>query len=253
MTTNKNFKEVTKEEKKKYVLCYVESVPKTYFDLDPKSQILSETDEYKEYVSKRKAYFDEQLAKYHSYSSSAYDEYNRQYDPDGKFSLNYCDYPDPDYKAGFTHYFYFTDNMSKQWGDDWNDAPYEYNAEVPYDSETNIIRIPVRLTYYAIDRLLNDLDDSCNSSKEYDKQYDKLLKKYPNYRECQLKFPEDYGYNSPFCVDDINHGAVAWVYFALYDYGVTDAVAIHGGDSIKGVEKKLKQIDKILKKKIEKK
>ena len=29
---------------------------------------------------------------------------------------------------------YFTNN-SKQWGDDWNDAPYEYNAGTPYEEE----------------------------------------------------------------------------------------------------------------------
>lgn len=28
---------------------------------------------------------------------------------------------------------WFTDNFEKQWGDDWNDKPYECNAEEPYD------------------------------------------------------------------------------------------------------------------------
>lgn len=27
---------------------------------------------------------------------------------------------------------YFTDNFDDQWGDDWDDAPYQYNAEPPY-------------------------------------------------------------------------------------------------------------------------
>lgn len=30
---------------------------------------------------------------------------------------------------------YFTDNFEKQWGDDWDDAPYEHNAEGPYEYE----------------------------------------------------------------------------------------------------------------------
>ena len=35
---------------------------------------------------------------------------------------------------------YFTDkHLSKQWGDDWNDAPYEHNAEVPYDAEDMVV------------------------------------------------------------------------------------------------------------------
>ena len=28
---------------------------------------------------------------------------------------------------------YFTDNFEKQWGDDWDDAPYQHNAEEPYE------------------------------------------------------------------------------------------------------------------------
>ena len=28
---------------------------------------------------------------------------------------------------------FFTGNLKKQWGDDWNDTPYEHNAGDPYD------------------------------------------------------------------------------------------------------------------------
>jgi len=28
---------------------------------------------------------------------------------------------------------YFTDQFDNQWGDDWNDAPYQHNAGLPYD------------------------------------------------------------------------------------------------------------------------
>jgi hypothetical protein len=28
--------------------------------------------------------------------------------------------------------YFTTQNLSHQWGDDWNDAPYEYNAGCPY-------------------------------------------------------------------------------------------------------------------------
>ena len=28
---------------------------------------------------------------------------------------------------------WFTDNFKNQWGDDWNDAPYDCNAEPPYE------------------------------------------------------------------------------------------------------------------------
>ena len=29
--------------------------------------------------------------------------------------------------------YFTTQALSKQWGDDWNDAPYEQNAEIPYE------------------------------------------------------------------------------------------------------------------------
>lgn len=34
---------------------------------------------------------------------------------------------------------YFTDNMREQWGDDWDDAPYDCNAGGPYANRTNVI------------------------------------------------------------------------------------------------------------------
>ena len=34
---------------------------------------------------------------------------------------------------------WFTDNFEKQWGDDWNDKPYECNAGEPYDSWSELI------------------------------------------------------------------------------------------------------------------
>lgn len=248
MTVNKQFNEIIKEEKKKYVLCYIDDVSKTYFDLDPDSQKLVQTPEYKEYAKKKKEHFDEILAKVHSYSSREVTEYDLAVDPFRKFKVEYCDYPHPDYLAGYTHYFYFTDNMQEQWGDDWDDAPYEHNAGGPYDHETNIICIPVKLTYKYLESLISNDEDPKNKNL-----FNRLLKKYPQYNNCELRFPCDNQYNSPFSVDAINHGLVAWLFFARYDYNIKESVAIYGGDSIKDVEKKLKKIDKILKRKIEKK
>ena len=34
---------------------------------------------------------------------------------------------------------WFTNNFEKQWGDDWNDSPYECNAGYPYDSWSELI------------------------------------------------------------------------------------------------------------------
>jgi len=48
-------------------------------------------------------------------------------------------------------WLYFTDNMEKQWGDDWNDAPYEHNAGTPYEYETNVIKIAVYINNLWLD------------------------------------------------------------------------------------------------------
>lgn len=44
-------------------------------------------------------------------------------------------YEDNEYRLCYidNHIMYFTDNFAKQWGDDWDDAPYEHNAGLPYE------------------------------------------------------------------------------------------------------------------------
>lgn len=75
---------------------------------------------------------------------------------------------------------YFTTNSLKdQWGDDWNDAPYEYNAGEPYEWA------------------------------EY--------RKVPEYEIMKVAFdgdllpPGDGFTNSPYSVDTINKGVVPWL------------------------------------------
>ena len=65
--------------------------------------------------------------------------------------------PNPNYIEGKQEYYaYFTPaELEKQWGDDWDDKPYEYNAEIPYDDyyegnmkvELNIVKVPFWLPY----------------------------------------------------------------------------------------------------------
>ena len=33
---------------------------------------------------------------------------------------------------------YFTSDMTAQWGDDWDDCPYEHNAGKPYETQTAV-------------------------------------------------------------------------------------------------------------------
>ena len=68
-------------------------------------------------------------------------------------------------------------------GDDWNDAPYEHNAEPPYtDYYDGDEQIPIELKT--------------------------LYFEFPNE---WIRLPCDNYTNSPYSVEDINRGAVAWI------------------------------------------
>ena len=81
---------------------------------------------------------------------------------------------------------YFTDNFENQWGDDWNDAPYEHNAEEPYEWRDDL-------------------------TEEENKYHGHI--RYIGYRTSwEIRTP-DVGYlNSPYSVEQINKGAVPWLY-----------------------------------------
>lgn len=69
--------------------------------------------------------------------------------------------------------YFTTKPLTEQWGNDWDDAPYEHNAGTPYTDECMEI---VKLAYSA------DMDT-----------------------------PRKGHLNSPFSVETINTGAVAWL------------------------------------------
>lgn len=109
------------------------------------------------------------------------------------FKLCYVDQP----WAWFT-----TADVTKQWGDDWDDVPYEHNAGTPYEWREGMSAHP----------------------KPY------LLKKVAF--ESRYVLPNHGTGNSDFSVDGINRGDIAW----LRDkYG--DKPPIHAGtDYCKFVE-----------------
>lgn len=83
---------------------------------------------------------------------------------------------------------YFTDNFENQWGDDWNDAPYEHNAGEPYE-----------------------WDDSYTEKENREHGYGHL--RYIAYKSDKyIREPNDRYDNSPYSVEDINKGAIAWLY-----------------------------------------
>ena len=112
---------------------------------------------------------------------------------DYKFHLE--DFSNPELKKG-TYVAYFTTiPLEKQWGDDWNDVPYEHNAGIPYDD------------------IVYGRDENGKVFVESREDFP-IYKVYFTPKHDYVRMPEDYSYggNSPFCVDDINKGAVAWLF-----------------------------------------
>lgn len=84
---------------------------------------------------------------------------------------------------------YFTNQpLDKQWGDDWNDAPYEHNSGEPYDNAGERI---TRLRYYGA------------------------------HAGTPCEWPEHQN-NSRWSVQDINNGAAPWLMTAPYAKGPPD-------------------------------
>lgn len=115
--------------------------------------------------------------------------------------------------------YFTTQSLSEQWGDDWNDAPYEYNAGPPYspcwhnepehrnNPEAKIGRRPGTQTPYEVGELCQ-----CESCKR-----DWNADGTPAFSIVKVAFdgnfeaPCDTCYNSPWSVEQINAGAVAWL------------------------------------------
>jgi len=129
----------------------------------------------------------------------------------------YKEIVDPDkYRLCFVrnNILYFTDNFENQWGDDWNDHYYSCNAETPYE---------LKMTEDLVDK------DGKNSNRGH-------IVRMGADVSC-LTFPDDM-----YSVEEINLGAVAWLFGDYYDYHGDEKlhnVCIHGGDTLGEVDKKL--------------
>lgn len=75
--------------------------------------------------------------------------------------------------------WFTTAPLSEQWGDDWNDAPYEHNAGLPYEWRQDSGKEPYELLKVAW--------------------------------EGPFEVPCEYHLNSPYSVQRINQGAVPWL------------------------------------------
>jgi len=90
--------------------------------------------------------------------------------------------------------YFTTAPLAEQWGDDWDDAPYEHNAGTPLE------RAGVTITKVAFD---GPLDAPCDGSL-----------------------------NSPWSVQQINSGAVAWLRTGAWAAANTPRVAIMAGATV---------------------
>lgn len=216
---------IKKEDAVKYdklKLCYVGEINQTYWDYTPEAKAYRETEEWKEQDRLRT----EKLHREGFLSSN---------DPEFGWGMNQIlergsdgkNYPNPEYIEGEQEYYaYFTPvPLNKQWGDDWDDAPYECNAETPYDdfydenderTEVEIVMVPFYVPYDG---------------------------------GWSIRFPKDWGGdNSLFCVRDINAGAVAWIFcHGGHRKSNTDSVAIHAGCSPAEFVEKINKINEIKK------
>lgn len=95
---------------------------------------------------------------------------------------------------------WFTNNFEKQWGDDWDDKPYEHNAGEPYDDWSELIE---------------DNEDWTKRKFKIHKIKHKIL--YFETRYWTETRPCDNFCNSPYSVKDINNQAVAWIHTDKYN------------------------------------
>jgi hypothetical protein len=115
--------------------------------------------------------------------------------------------------------WFTTQELSKQWGDDWNDAPYEHNAGSPYgpcwhnepESRNNPDSRrgwkPGTKEPLEVGELCRC--ESCQRDWNDDGSPKWSLEKIAF--EADMTAPCDGAANSPWSVEAINSGAVAWL------------------------------------------
>ena len=91
--------------------------------------------------------------------------------------------------------YFTTQDLDKQWGDDWNDSSYEHNAGEPY--------LPGKR--YFSDGREEKIEDDWNEDGTPKWE----VKKVAVYGE--IYEPSDVLLNSPYSVEAINKGACAWL------------------------------------------
>lgn len=111
-----------------------------------------------------------------------------------RYRLCYVDDFDNDWEPRILELYFTSLPLDKQWGDDWDDAPYEHNAGTPYTEDYSQPEIKVE-----------------NGCGVYPKiKMKKLFLEKENYKQ-DLLTPRTRCTNSPYSVKDINFGAAPWI------------------------------------------
>lgn len=105
--------------------------------------------------------------------------------------------------------YFTTQSLDKQWGDDWDDAPYEHNAGRPY-----------------------------YPYKEKGEDWDIIRVAW----EGPFDTPDMYHANSPWSVKTINQGAVPWLTNVRNLYGNhTEPISIFAGCTLDYFKKEVRR------------
>jgi hypothetical protein len=119
--------------------------------------------------------------------------------------------------------YFTTQELSKQTGDDWDDAPYEHNAEPPYEPS---------MQYFADGRkekIRRDWNEDGTPKWEIVKVM----------FESELITPAQWYHNNMmYSVEQINAKYVPWL--ATPPYMVSNKIVIHAGTSITEFKKLIK-------------
>ena len=93
------------------------------------------------------------------------------------------------------HKVYFTTkDVTEQWGDDWDDAPYEHNAGTPYEPG-----------YY------HYTTGSVKDARDWNEDGTPKFEVLGFMISSDLIEPKENHCNSPYSVQDINRGEIAWL------------------------------------------
>jgi hypothetical protein len=93
--------------------------------------------------------------------------------------------------------YFTTQDLDKQWGDDWGDAPYEHNAEPPYTPH---------IRYYADGRTEKvETDWNEDGTPKWE------IMKIAFYCPAAATPADTAGMNSPYSVQMINNKLIPWL------------------------------------------